>query len=104
MSQVFTRVASTSEVPEGSLKTVALGEAQVVIANLGGNYHAIGAICTHAEWDLADGELEGETIRCGGHGAAWDLKTGEATFHSPLEPEPLYEVKVEGSEILIKPK
>lgn len=104
MSQDFVRVASTSEVPEGSLKTVALGEAKVVIANVGANYYAMGAICTHAEWDLADGELDGESIICAGHGAEWSLKTGESTFHSPLEPVPLYEVKVDGSEILIKAK
>lgn len=104
MSQDFVRVASISEVPEGSLKTVALGEAKVVIANVGANYYAMSAICTHAQWDLADGELEGETVICPGHRASWNLNTGEAEFYSPLDPLPLYEVKVEGSEILIKTK
>ena len=104
MSQDFVKVASISEVPEGSLKTVTLGDSKVTIANTGGNYYAIGALCTHAQVDLGEGELNDETIICAGHGAAWNIKTGEAKFARPLPPEPLYEVKVEGSDILVKSK
>ena len=104
MNQDFVKVALKSEISEGSLKTVSLGDEKVTIANTSGQYHAIGAICTHAQVDLADGELNGETIICAGHGAVWNLKTGEGTFPRPLPPEPLYEVKVDGSDILIRPK
>ncbi len=96
------KVASTSDVPTGSLKGVEVGQDQIVIANVDGKYYAIGRVCNHAQWDLTEGELEGESITCAGHGAIWNLKTGEGSFPMPLQSEPVYDVKVEGSDILLK--
>jgi nitrite reductase/ring-hydroxylating ferredoxin subunit len=104
VSEGFTKVAATTEVPEGTMKTFSLGDQQVVVANVGGTYYAIGAICNHREWDLSEGTLEGETIVCAGHGAIWDLKTGEGQFPRPLTPEPVFEVRTEGTELLLRPK
>ncbi len=39
-----------------------------------------------------------------GHGAVWNLTTGEAEYAEDLEPEPVYEVKVDGPDILLKRK
>jgi nitrite reductase/ring-hydroxylating ferredoxin subunit len=100
----FVKVASTSDIPEGRMKTVTAGAEDVLVANVGGTYYAIGAICKHREWDLSEGTLEGETVVCAGHGSRWNLKTGEGTFTRPLPSEPVYEVKVEGSDILVKAK
>ena len=102
MSQEFVKVAATSDVPSGSLKAVDLGQDQIVIANVNGKYYAIGRECNHAQWDLSEGELEGESITCAGHGAIWNLKTGEGSFPMPLTSEQVYDVKVEGSDILLK--
>jgi 3-phenylpropionate/trans-cinnamate dioxygenase ferredoxin subunit len=98
----YVKVAKVSDVKEGSLKRVELEDGEgVVIANVGGEYFAINATCHHEEWDLSEGMLEGHTIVCAGHGAEWNLETGNAKFDEPLEPEPLYGVKVEGEDILI---
>lgn len=97
----FVKVAETSEVPEGSMKSFDVSGTQVLIANVGGKYHAIGAICKHAEWDLSEGTLEDHKVVCAGHGAIWNLNTGQAEFDEPLEPEPVYKVKVEGNSILV---
>ncbi len=104
MSENFVKVATVDEIPEGTLKTVNLGNEQAVIANVRGEYQSIGAVCTHQEWDLSDGTLEGESITCAGHGAVWSLKKGEAEWAEPLPPEPVYEVKVDGSDILLRRK
>lgn len=100
----YVKVASTSQIPEGKMKTLSLGSNEVLVANVGGQYYAIGAICNHKQWDLSEGALEGDTVVCAGHGSRWNLKTGEAKFVRPLPPEPVYEVKIEGSDILIKSK
>lgn len=104
IDQEFVKVASTEDVPNGSMKTVDLDGQQVVLANLDGKYYAIGAICKHEEWDLSEGTIEGEKITCAGHGAEWDLKTGKGTYVEPLSNEPVYEVKIESSDIYLKPK
>lgn len=97
----FVRVGNTSDIPEGSMKTVHVNGQQILIANVKGKYLAIGAICKHEEWDLSEGTLEGHKVTCAGHGAIWDLETGKAEFDETLEKEPVYEVKVEGKDILV---
>lgn len=93
-----------SEIPEGKMKTVEADGQQILIANVSGKYYSIGAICKHEEWDLSEGSLEGCKVTCAGHGAVWDLETGTAEFDEPLENEPIYEVQVEGQDILVNPQ
>lgn len=104
LSEDFVKVATVDEIPEGAMKTVDVGREQAVIANIRGRYQSIGAICTHQEWDLSEGNLEEDRVTCAGHGAVWDLKTGEADYFEPLSAQPIYEVKVDGSDILLKKK
>jgi nitrite reductase/ring-hydroxylating ferredoxin subunit len=84
------------------MKTVQLGEEYVLLVNSEGIYFGIGAICKHQEWDLSEGSLEGAKVTCAGHGAVWDLRTGQGEFDEPLANEPLYEVKVEGDYLLVR--
>ncbi len=98
----FAQVAKASDIKEGKLKTINFKGGDVTIANVNGKFHAIGATCNHAGWDLAEGELEGESIVCAGHGAKWNLLTGEANFDEPLDPEPLYDIRVEKDSIYIR--
>ncbi len=83
------------------MKSFDVSGTQVLVANVGGKYFAIGAICKHAEWDLSEGTLENRKVVCAGHGAIWDLTNGQAEFEEPLEPEPVYKVKVQGNDILV---
>lgn len=78
------------------------GGDEVLIANVGGDYYAIGAICRHEQWDLSEGNLQGSRVVCAGHGAVWDLKSGKAVFEEQLEDEPVYDVKVEGGYVYVR--
>lgn len=73
----------------------------VLVANVDGTYHAMGAICTHAEWDLSEGTLVGTQVTCAGHGSVWDLEQGEAEYVRPLPPLPVYEVEAEGDDLYV---
>jgi nitrite reductase/ring-hydroxylating ferredoxin subunit len=59
----FIRVASTGEIPEGKMKKVAVGNQQVLVANVKGKYYAIGNVCTHMGGPLDMGFLEGHEVR-----------------------------------------
>ena len=54
----FVRVASKSEIPEGSAKCIEVGIDRIAIFNLGGSFYAIDDDCTHAGGSLSEGEIE----------------------------------------------
>jgi glycine betaine catabolism B len=98
----FLKAVETSKVPPDSMLTVEVGDESVLIANVDGKFYGMGAICTHEQWDLSEGTLEGTTVTCAGHGTVWDLKTGKGVFDEPLEDEPLYDVKEEDGFLFVR--
>jgi len=98
----FMKAVEASKVIPDSMLTVEVGGESVLIANVDGKYFGIGAICTHEEWDLSEGMLEGTTVTCAGHGTVWDLKTGKGVFDEPLKDEPLYDVKEQDGFLFVR--
>jgi nitrite reductase/ring-hydroxylating ferredoxin subunit len=98
----FSRAIEASKIQPGTMMTVEVGDEEVLIANVDDKYYAIGALCTHEQWDLSEGTLVDTTVTCAGHGTVWDLRTGKGVFDEPLVDEPLYDVKVEGGFIYVK--
>jgi len=97
----FEAVANEGDIKEGGLLGVDVGGRRVVLAKLEGRVYAIGGVCTHMGGDLAQGALEGETLRCPVHRGGFDIKTGEALVPPPRRPEPVYDVKLEGGRIWV---
>ena len=98
----FVKVAETKDIPPSKMKEVQVDGRNICVANVEGKYYAIGSICTHEGGPLADGTLEGYEVECPWHGSKFDVRTGEVTSPPASEPEPVYEVKLEGSNILVK--
>jgi 3-phenylpropionate/trans-cinnamate dioxygenase ferredoxin reductase subunit len=71
------------------------GEA-VVLARSGGRLYAVGATCTHYGGPLAEGLVEGGTIRCPWHHAAFDLATGHNDRPPALHRLPCWRVEERG--------
>jgi nitrite reductase/ring-hydroxylating ferredoxin subunit len=100
----FVKAAMTSEVPEGKMKTVQLMGHEVCVANVDGNYYAIGNRCTHFHCPLAQGALKDNIVTCPCHGSQFDVRTGEVKRGPATMPEPVYEVMVDGSTIMLRQK
>jgi glycine betaine catabolism B len=102
MSEDFVKVANTDDIQLSNMKEVQLDGEIICLANIEGKYYAIGNICTHEGGPLADGTLEGYEVQCPWHGSKFDVRTGEVKEPPASEPEPTYQVKVDGNNILIK--
>ncbi len=102
LSEDFVKIADTKHIQPSCLKEVQVDGENICIVNVEGKYYAIGSICTHEGGPLADGTLEGYEVECPWHGSKFDVRTGEVTSPPASEPEPAYEVKVDGNSILIK--
>jgi nitrite reductase/ring-hydroxylating ferredoxin subunit len=70
-------VGSAEDVPEGQLLGATAGDLQVLVANVAGEYLAVGDVCPHASCLLSDGWLEGEAVECGCHGSMFSVRTGK---------------------------
>src|ERR671921_738868 len=102
LSEEFATVADTKDIQPSHMKEVQVDGENICVANVEGKYYAIGSICTHEGGPLADGTLEGYEVECPWHNSKFDVRTGEVISPPASEPEPAYEVKVDGDNILIK--
>jgi glycine betaine catabolism B len=102
LSQEFVKVAETRDIQPSQMKEVEVNGENICVVNVEGKYYAIGSICTHEGGPLADGTLEDYEVECPWHNSKFDVRTGEVTSPPASEPEPAYEVKVEGNNILVK--
>jgi 3-phenylpropionate/trans-cinnamate dioxygenase ferredoxin component len=104
----YIKVAETAAVLAGKMLRVQVSGKDILLANLDGVYYAINNRCTHMGGSLADGSLEGGSVRCPRHGACFDIKTGKALGAAKIafvkmqvKDEETFPVRVDGSAILV---
>lgn len=76
---------------------------EIVLANLDdGSWAAFDNDCTHEECPLSEGDLDGERIVCYCHSSVFNVRTGEVLEGPADEPIGVYEVRVDGGELLLR--
>jgi len=98
----FVKIASLNDIQPVQMKIFQFSGEEVCVVNIDGKYYAINNKCTHEGGPLADGKLEGYEVECPWHGSKFDVRTGEVTNPPASEPEPTYEVKVDGNNIFVR--
>ncbi len=99
-----TRVCALSELVQDEARRVEVdGVAIAVVLDSAGEVHAIGDTCTHGDISLSDGFVEGDTLECWAHGSAFSLRTGRPLNLPAYEPVPVFEVTIDGDDVLIDP-
>lgn len=96
----WVKMATLDELPPGSAKEVEHEGRIIALYNLEGVISAIEGICPHQGGPLAEGEVEGTIVTCPWHGWQFDVRTGQNTLGGRVK-QPVYEVKVEGQDVLV---
>jgi nitrite reductase/ring-hydroxylating ferredoxin subunit len=97
----FYPVARVGEIAPGEALHVEIGDQEIGIYNLGGEYYAISDVCSHAYARLSEGEIyedEG-TVECPLHGAEFDIRTGRHLSFPAVGPVASYPVRVRGDDV-----
>jgi nitrite reductase/ring-hydroxylating ferredoxin subunit len=96
----FVKLATLDELPEGVAKEVEHDGRIYALFNVGGAISAIDGICPHQGGPLAEGELAGTVVTCPWHGWQFDVRTGQSPLMARVR-QPVYEVRIEGRDVLV---
>lgn len=94
-------VANTSELRDGEMKEVSVGEARILLACVGDRFHAVSATCPHYGAPLAQGVLCGTRLVCPWHHAVFNVVNGDLEEPPALDALVRYDVRVEGEGVMI---
>jgi nitrite reductase/ring-hydroxylating ferredoxin subunit len=94
-------VGKVNDVAPGQLLAVDMDGERVAIANVDGQFYAIGDVCTHRGCSLSEGEISGLTVICRCHGGQFELTSGEVVSGPPQQPVASYRVELAGDEFRI---
>ena len=98
----WARVAAASEVPAGGLRAVSTEIGAVVLANVDGDIYALEDRCSHQDYPLSAGELEGDELECPFHGARFDVCSGRALQLPAITPVRSFPVDMRDGDIFIR--
>ena len=100
----FTQGIALSELKDGGMLRGRAGDDAVLLARRGNDVFAIGATCTHYGGPLAEGVIDGDTVRCPWHHACFSLRTGEALRAPALSPVACWQVERRGDRVVVTKK
>jgi len=102
------RACAVGDVPSGSAKRVDIGGVRLCVVHLarpdgGDAWYAIGDECSHADYSLSEGDVWVEEceIECPKHGSTFSLETGEPQTLPATQPVPVYDVRIEGDDVIV---
>lgn len=83
-----------ADVPPGSCALGRVGNEEVAIFNVDGQFYATQNKCTHAGGPLCEGGLWGDVVQCPWHGSEFNVRTGEVVSGPAKVPVKTYRVVV----------
>ena len=94
-------VARASEIPPERVAVFQVGDHEVAVCNVGGDFYAIDDLCTHRGASLTEGACRGTEVICPWHGARFDVRTGASLSPPASRSVAAYKVQVVGNEIQV---
>jgi 3-phenylpropionate/trans-cinnamate dioxygenase ferredoxin subunit len=103
MDAPFEAIAEDGELSAGQMKKIQAGGKRLLLCNAEGNYYVVDEMCSHEDYPLHLGCIQGKKIKCSLHGSYFDLESGEALVDPADEPIGTYPVTIEAGRIWVDP-
>lgn len=97
----FVKVCGVSDVAPGEALRIEQGPEPVGLFNVDGEFYAIDDTCTHGEWSLCEGYIEGGEVECSLHMAKFCVRSGAVLAPPATSAVKTYPVKIEDDDVLI---
>ena len=100
----FVTVCRAAAVAPGAVKGVVADATPVAVANTGDDgWFAIYDICSHQDYSLSEGEVDGCDLECWAHGSRFDLRTGRPDAPPATRAVPVYPVRIVDGQVQVDP-
>ncbi len=97
------RLCDLNSIAPDSAARVEVEGHRIAVVRIGDDVYAIGDRCSHADYSLSEGEVLARDCRieCFKHGSAFSLLNGEPDSLPATRPVPVYDVRVDGNDIVV---
>ena len=98
------RLCEAHELKSGEARRFDVGEHRIALVRIGDDFYALGDRCSHADYSLSEGDVweDEREIECPKHGSTFSLESGKPQSFPAVKPVPVYQVKVEGDQVLVE--
>lgn len=91
----WARVATLQDLAVGEARQVELGGEPICVVRVGDDaVRAVHDTCSHQQFSLAEGYVDGRSIECALHGSSFDLETGKPDSLPAVIPIPTYASRI----------
>jgi nitrite reductase/ring-hydroxylating ferredoxin subunit len=91
---MWVKVVPAINLDEGAMVGVEIGDLQIAVYKVDGEFYATDNVCTHAFALLTDGFLEGDVVECPLHAGCFNVKTGKGLGEPIFEDIRSFSVRV----------
>ena len=100
----WTRALAEHELRDGDATAVYVDGVRVLVTRQGGRWHALADRCCHRGGPLHRGEFREGCVTCPWHGSTFRLEDGSVVRGPAAYPQPAYDVRIEGVDVLVRPR
>ena len=98
----YVEVTRAASLPPGKTLLVSAGDGPIILANVSGQFYALGGTCSHKRLSLDGAQLDGCRLICPWHFTEFDVRTGEQVKWAYGGPLATFPVKRDGDALFVK--
>jgi nitrite reductase/ring-hydroxylating ferredoxin subunit len=102
MDSDWVAVAKTTDIPNGEMRELLLGDGVIVVAHTDSGFYAFDNNCVHMGVSLAKGQLCRDVVVCPLHRWAYDLRASVMTYPRAGRPFTTFPIRVEDGRLLVR--